>query len=310
MKKILVLSRKDDRESFDTQQSMARELSATGMQQAAYTGVNLEDLLFHFDGEELKVTDSHTGVDIAGFDLVFMIGWFKTKVLEDVALSAATYIQAKGGKVLNTEILHTRSRSKLSQLVYATLHNIPVTRFYFSMNRNVLTQALANGDLTIPYIAKAISASRGNDNYLFKSVDDLKVQQFQLESDSQIYYVVQDFVPNEGDYRILVMGSEVTLVLHRQSQTDSHLNNTSQGGKAQVVDIKTLPEQMLKDSITISNLLKREVTGVDMLIHKETGRYYLLEANNMPQLSTGAFVSEKMQALGKYFETRLNSPDK
>jgi len=98
----------------------------------------------------------------------------------------------------------------------------------------------------------------------------------------------------------LVMGDKVRLVIHRQSQDDSHLNNTSQGGKATLVDLSHLPQKVLDDAIKMGKMLRREVTGVDMIMHKETGEYFFLEANNMPQLGTGSFVGEKLRALDEY----------
>ena len=50
----------------------------------------------------------------------------------------------------------------------------------------------------------------------------------------------------------------------------------------------------------MAKLLKREVTGVDMVRHKETAEYYFLEANNMPQLSTGRNVQMKLAVLDEY----------
>ena len=39
-----------------------------------------------------------------------------------------------------------------------------------------------------------------------------------------------------------------------------------------------------------------------MIKHSSTGEFYLLEINNMPQLATGAFVSEKMNMIDDYFK--------
>jgi glutathione synthase/RimK-type ligase-like ATP-grasp enzyme len=112
--------------------------------------------------------------------------------------------------------------------------------------------------------------------------------------------LIQDFVPNDGDYRVLVMGGEVKLVIHRKSNDDGHLNNTSKGGSANIIDIKDVPQVVLDESIKISELLKREITGVDMIQHKDTGEFFMLEVNNMPQLSTGSFVEEKAQVLSDF----------
>ena len=37
-----------------------------------------------------------------------------------------------------------------------------------------------------------------------------------------------------------------------------------------------------------------------MIQHAETGEFYLLEINNMPQLATGSFVENKFTQLDNY----------
>jgi len=86
-------------------------------------------------------------------------------------------------------------------------------------------------------------------------------------------------------------------VIHRQAQDGSHLNNTSKGGMATDTPVDQLPAKVIDDSIAMSRALNREITGVDMIQHQETGEYFLLEVNNMPQLATGSLVKEKMSLL-------------
>lgn len=295
-KNILFVCRKDPRIDYDTADSMA-----AGMQKLAsncrYEACDLEDLLFSYDGTELHVTNTVTGQDIREFDGIFQLGWFKSKLLEDLALSVGTYATAKGIPCLNTEAIHTRSRTKLSQYVIGALENIPMTPFVFSANPDELVNGIAAAGLPYPLIVKAIMASRGKDNYLVHTDVELSAV---VHNQPDVPFIVQTFVPNDGDYRLIVMGDSVRFAMHRRATGDSHINNTSQGGQASSVDLQTVDQMMLADAVKIAKLLRREVTGVDMIIHKETGKYYLLEANNMPQLSTGSMVSEKLQALDSY----------
>lgn len=81
---------------------------------------------------------------------------------------------------------------------------------------------------------------------------------------------------------------------------DSHINNTSKGGVAKEVDPTSLPRHVIDESAQLARLLRREVTGVDMIQDNQTGKFYLLEVNNMPQLATGSYVIEKMRMLDEY----------
>lgn len=298
-KRLLFISRRDDRHDYDTADSMAASLQGAA-KTMSYEACFLEEVAFAYDGKELTATNVRTGEDLSAYGGIFLLGWFKLRRHEDTALTISLYAQAKGIKIINSEALHNRSRSKLSQNVLAALYGTAATPFIIGMDKDYLVEAAAASQLGFPMIVKSASASRGSHNYLVHDAEDMRRA---LKAAPPKIFVVQPFVPNEGDYRLLVMGGRVRMAIHRRSVGDSHLNNTSQGGQATIIDVGTLPPAMLADAVKIATLLKREVTGVDMIVHTQTGRHYFLEANNMPQLSTGSFVAEKAVALDRFFES-------
>ncbi len=301
MKNILILSRKDDRESYDNKPSYTKALEGIDTK-CSYTIDEYENLLFWYDGNELKVQLGNSGVDIASFDAVFLVGWFQLKIHEDMALSISKYLSHKGVKVVNSEASFVRSKSKLSQYVVAAVNDISITPFLFSMTPSVLAAAITEKwQYGYPVIMKGVQSSRGNDNYLVETAEEAHKYAYTMKSDHSPWFVVQQFIPNEGDYRIVVMGDAVTAVIHRRSVTDSHLNNTSKGGEAQLSDASSLPQEVVDQSVKLAGLLHREVTGVDMIRKTDTQEFYLLEINNMPQLATGSYVTDKLQRLDNYF---------
>ena len=118
--------------------------------------------------------------------------------------------------------------------------------------------------------------------------------------------IAQQYIDNDGDYRVLVFGKKIALVIYR-TRTDetTHLNNTSQGGRAELMPKTVLPESIRKKCITVAKLLKREVAGVDVVQDKQTGLWYCLEVNDSPQLTTGTYVNEKQAAFAKFIEDTL-----
>lgn len=302
-KRVLILSRRDDRPTYDQKTTIEAAFEGISTENT-YVVDEYEALLFHYDGKDLKVFLSDGVTDLADFDTVFMMAWFKTKILEDTALSAALYAKAKGVTVLNSEVVYTRSRSKLSQYVVATLNGIKTTPFLFSLDLAILESALSSRwGSDFPIIMKGVQASRGNDNFLVNSTEEAREILTTKVGKKGPWFVVQSFVPNDGDYRIIVMGDEVKSVIHRQAQQGSHLNNTSKGGTAVYSDASILPPEVIRQSIHLSKLLRREITGVDMIQHRETGEYYLLEINNMPQLATGSYVAEKITELDAFLSS-------
>ncbi len=296
-KKILILGRRDDRPDYDTPQSMVAGLSEFNADKAEFYATNLEDLFFYYDGSQLSITDTINSCDLKDYDAMFAIGWFKTRFTEDPALSVAIYMDHYGKKILNSEVLHTRSRSKLSQLVYAALNGVKIAKFMAIADTELLDKYYSKNSFDYPLIVKSATASKGRDNYLVKDYSELEEAKLSMPKKINL---VQEFIPNDGDYRVLVMGDEVKMIIHRQSQDGSHLNNTSKGGLAEIVAIDSVSPEMINQCLVMSRLAGREITGVDMIQHKDTGEYYMLEINNMPQLSTGSFVKEKAKELSDF----------
>lgn len=300
-KKILILGRRDDREDYDTSDRLITNLDGH-QHDVIYESCFLEELAYIFDGQNLSITNTRTNQDIEQYDGVFLLGWFKLRRHEDVAHSVALYMRAKGKKILNSEAIHTRSRTKLSQYVACALNGISQAHFIFIDDADKLAELVQKLGVEYPLIVKSITANRGNDNFL---VSDEKSLTDTLESSDKAL-IVQGYIPNNGDYRVIVMGDHVPLIIHRKSTSNSHLHNTSKGAEATLVELGALPAKMLQDCIAISKLIGREITGVDMIIDENTGQHYLLEINNIPQLSTGSFIEEKAKALNHFFEQWIN----
>jgi len=289
---IAIISRKDSRKTHDTSTSTVaalREAATT----TDYESLFFEDLLFAFDGQKLSITDS-SGQGICRFDGFFLMGWFKTKTLDDIALAVTAYATKNNIPYLNTEAGRNRSNAKVSQCVMAVLNDVQTTPFVFAIDRERFLQGIDDANLGYPLIIKSIRGSRGNDNYLVHNRQELHTI---VTKSPDVLFMAQTFVPNDGDYRLLVMNGEVGMALHRKAVSDSHLNNTSKGATAKIVPVDELPVAMKQQSVTIAKVLHREITGIDMIVHKGTGEHYFLEANNMPQLSTGSKVPEKIALL-------------
>lgn len=297
-KTVLFLSRRDDRPDFDTAESMAKSLQSHA-RNLDYESCFLEEVGIVFDGKKLNMINTRNDKDLAEYDGIFLLGWFKLRRHEEIALAVSIYAAENGVKTLNTEALHNRSKGKISQYVRAALADLSAMPFIACVDKGLLPGLVRRSGIGYPAVVKSATGSRGAVNYLVQSEAELRTV---LKEAPTKAYVAQPFIPNDGDYRILVAGGKVRLVIHRLASTGTHLNNTSRGGKANIVSIETLPQKMLDDAVAISGLLRREVTGVDMVVHRGSGQPYFLEANNMPQLSTGSFVQEKAQMLNDFFD--------
>lgn len=254
-----------------------------------------EDLIISVGDGEFSIYDARNGVDISAYSMVVVRGQgFRGNF--DVLKTISSYCRHHDNVVIN-DYSGFRDSSKLMQATQFFELGIPVARTVF------VTRAVLSGgnsvEIEFPCIMKDVFGAHGNDNYLINNM--LEASRI---ADNNIgkKFVLQRFVPNDNDYRILIVGDEV-LVFGREAAQGSHLNNTSQGGVATLIPQHDLPSKVIKDARRISDHLGMKISGVDVLADKNTGEYYFLEVNSQPQLMTGAFIDQKAVIVGRLFDS-------
>lgn len=244
-----------------------------------------------------------SGLDIASYDFVY----FKTtSMFMDVAASTARYLEKRGIPFMDEAIKHYPATSKLYQYALLEGSSMPVPESVF-----MLPTALAGSYdrivqmIGLPFVLKDIHGNRGNHNYVVRDEASF-TQACVMASEDAVQCVAQAFIPNICDYRVLVLGRKIRLVIKRSRQDEStHLNNTSQGALAEIVPTNELPPEVQKACLEAAELVERQVAGVDMVQDKVTGKWYCLEVNDGPQMASGSFVDEKHKAIASYLERKL-----
>ena len=249
----------------------------------------LSELAFLVDGENSRIWSPQHGWDIADFDLVVfrLVG----EELEK-AIAAAHYLNGKGVLFIDTYLL-ARGKGKLAGAFLRNAENLPAPKTLYA--EPAVLKAILSKEKTLeyPFVLKADGGRKGRDNYLIKSFAELDKK---LKASKYLRMLAQEYIPNDGDMRILVLAGKARLIILRKAVEGTHLNNTSMGGAAELIDIASLPQNILRDCERAAKLEQLQVAGVDVMIDKETGRHYIIEVNRAPQLATGAFVDSKIAA--------------
>lgn len=151
--------------------------------------------------------------------------------------------------------------------------------------------SLKKGDLNkeigfnFPVILKGSGGDRGtrvfkadNLDQLEKLVRDLR----KTETDEGKRYMLQEFIPNDGDYRVLVLGDKVLGVMKRSSQDKKEFrNNYSAGGS---VEIANLPEEIKQLAVKAAKVCGLAVAGVDVAFRDfDMTKPVIWEVNKGPQ---------------------------
>jgi len=252
-----------------------------------------EDLLVKISNNDIEIILDGNNILDPKPDLVIALGWYKNgdkSIYRDLAFSLALLLKDKNIEFWNSEMGNQRSMTKLSCMMQLSLNSISVPTTYFSLDKKLLADKFE-----YPFIAKAAGASRGEMNYLIKNREDMAVV---FESDA--YFIVQQYLENDHDLRVICFGGVPSLVLRRarKSDADTHLNNTSQGADASWIDLADVSPELLTLSSKICIITGREMAGIDFIPDAVSNiGYSCLEVNAIPQITSGTDSDKKIAAL-------------
>jgi glutathione synthase/RimK-type ligase-like ATP-grasp enzyme len=298
MKKVLIIGRNFHPDGKETAAFIAEAIRPYLAKHEVETELALlKDLVFDISSDGVTIVHAPSGRDLKEYDAVLMTNWFShSSIRKDMALTLALYFETHNTPFFNTESLHSRSTSKLSQMMLAAKNGVRIPRTVFSLSLKHLKQRLQSENFAAPFIFKDAQASRGHGNYLLNSIDE--IDQHTAEHTEASPFIAQTLIMADGsDYRFFVVGGHAQLVIKRMGSNGSHLNNTSAGATTQTVSVDEFSEETLSAVHTMSQVLHREVTGLDIMFDKNTGEPYFLEANPIPQIATGSNVELKLEAL-------------
>ncbi|HXH26291.1 MAG TPA: hypothetical protein VNG90_00180 [Candidatus Acidoferrum sp.] len=262
--------------------------------------VGVMDLKVEVIGGQLTITDLHSGRDMAELGGLYFANW---RIGPEFAMGLAQLMLRAGKPIVSEEVARVMPMGKLGEAILLSDKNLPVIDSVFMRNKYWL-KLLAKGQplpFAFPFILKSAHGTMGMHNHLVKDASQLTDI---LSEDLKRLFVAQPFIPNDGDWRIIVIGGKVRFAMIRRRAADAttHVNNTSQGGTGTLVDLKDFPPALNDLALKAAAAVGRSsFAGVDIVEHKDNGKLFVLEINKTPQMETGANTYEKVTALVDYF---------
>lgn len=241
------------------------------------------------------------GKSMEGYDLVYLWTvvsrrweWF----------TAAYYLSQKfGTKIVNNKVIDpgynyflTPAMDFLRQTEAGILY--PKTAI-ISHKKSI---ASISDEFKFPVVVKLSGGSKGRGVQLARNEDELvKMVKQSLETSQAA--VIREFIPNDGDIRVFTVGYKVIGAMKRIPKEGEFRSNISIGGRGEKFEIEKYPE-IKEIAVKMSKLMATEIAGVDIMLHKETNKPYVLEVNPGPQF-TGLEKFTSVNAaleIVKYFE--------
>jgi len=152
---------------------------------------------------------------------------------------------------------------------------------FFTADRELLKRVVSEWEK--PLIVKSTGGRHGTSTFLIKEMADLERILF---GRSAVDFLVQEYIPNDGDYRLFLIGYEVVAGFKREEKEDKLILNRSVGTSKSLAEI---PKLIADEAKKAAKILGVEITGIDCVIDKMTGNPVIIEVNQAPEF----YVMEK-----------------
>lgn len=237
---------------------------------------------------ELKIDNAYAqnmikNIDLAQIDAIFVRGTIRTDIDFNLPLSFAilceflkTARDQFGCKIFDAGMLEAGRIDKFyaaQKLAQARLAQ-PATQ--------ILLTPTSKCRLKFPLALKPPAGSKGKG--IFKIKNETELRQHLTEAEFPI--LAQEWIENDGDYRLLVLGSEIIAQVHRQGTGD--LNNLSQGGSGKVVELEAEQKEM---ALAAAGALGYDFCGVDLIQDQKSGQWLVMEVNRAPEYAKTSEVT-------------------
>lgn len=136
-----------------------------------------------------------------------------------------------------------------------------------------------------PVILKGSGGDRGTRVFKANNLEELEKLVRDLrksETEEGRRYMLQEYIENDGDFRVLVLGEKVLGVMKRaRTAKDEFRNNYSAGGTVEVAD---LPEKVKELAVRAAKVCGLSVAGVDVAFRDfDMNKPVIWEVNKGPQ---------------------------
>ena len=177
--------------------------------------------------------------------------------------------------------------------------SIPKTYFAGAYSKKYLRNAIAY--LGLPIVIKECNTSQGAGVFLAKNIRELEeIITKRLEQDDRKDIFLQEFIPNDFEYRILVTGNKVAVTEKKiRSKKEAFRNNVHLGATEEFLDPSMVANRIKKEALLGAKITHIQVAGVDV-VERADGSPVIFEVNSCPALTLDNKISPEIKRLAEY----------
>lgn len=200
--------------------------------------------------------------------------------------------------VVDWYLNETGATPRTKQGMHNTLsEHILQPEFTTSYGIDSIDGAAHNMGLSYPYVAKVSKGGRkGLGTFLIRGIDDIESIRTELErrnrdEEGHTYnlgrcdWITQEYIPNDGDYRAMIIGGQCIGVTKRGPKKERLVMNSSRRGSRRFKNGRW-PRDIGRVAVEASNIMKVDIAGVDVVRHSLTGQLYVIEVNEAPRFKS------------------------
>ncbi len=218
----------------------------------------------------------------------------------DFAYVISQYAQKNNIGILDQFRSYVPFPTKMVQYSIFAQNNIPFPKTVIAGMWSDTHLYRASEELGFPLIAKQLNTSQGKGVSLIKVRDDLHGFFQKIPRDSQKNIILQEFIQNTIEYRILVLGGSAAVAETKKRQKGEFRNNVSLGATETFLPLAEVPQKILRLAENTATALAIDIAGVDILIDAKDDQPYVLEVNSAPQFTLDEKNSPELTALTSY----------
>ncbi|PIY17425.1 hypothetical protein COZ14_03075 [Candidatus Dojkabacteria bacterium CG_4_10_14_3_um_filter_Dojkabacteria_WS6_41_9] len=273
-KSIAILLQKGFRNKFEPQ-ALVQAFTKAGWKADLIT---IEDVYAIYNEKGDYFAHSEKG-DLAQYDALLVrevFAYFK------YAINIISYMKSKGKLVVDNNLATEK------MMINKLIDGQRIVQAGLPFPKTFHAHTLANYLAMLPIIAKETNfplvvkhRSSGKGAKIFKVEDRLDLENLltDLNEDNKLgRYYIQEFLPLEADYRVLVVADQVVGAMLRIPKKGDFRANFSLGGTVEPAELTKELETLALKAAAATNC---NFGGVDIVYTKE-GKPYLLEVNRTP----------------------------
>ena len=242
----------------------------------------IEDNDVHFFFGAIEVTREN-------FDVVLLRGGFGNI---PTAIELVKFCRAKGIKVFDNGLVNIRYMiNKRADNIKLALAGIPTAKTYIFSN----IEDIKTANLSLPLVMKTTNTGKGRTIFKVNSIEE--IERILIETERELIdYLFQEIIDYEHDLRVIVCGNEVLGAMKRIPKEGDFRANFSLGGTVEPFEAS---EEIKELAIKAAKACDLKISGVDVLVEKNSNKLWILECNRTPGLEGIT------QALGNQISDRV-----